>query len=195
MADGYNDLIVEVARRSGINEFPQNANRITRMAIRYLENRLRLEEMIGSGEAIANEDGRVEIGNSHILSFRYVTADNRYLAQLPFLLNDAIGFTYTRGDDYIISTEAEKNHEYQYWVGIKNPAVTDSAGYDLMSFDYDMFFHAVLYHALRDANKYDEAGPVAETLIGMIESEMTRSAVDKYSASSLFYGRARRYTP
>ena len=195
MADTWGDMINDVTRRSKIDDFPVNAKRIARQAVRYLDERLRLEEMVQAATGTADDDGRVAFGEDlNVVGIRTVRVGTLELQAVPDVQTYS-GYIYRRPNRYLDSSEAGKDHTIEYFEGVKDPADRASIGFDLLGFNYDILFNSVLFHALQDANRYDEIAPVAELLAGTIDRAEINSSLDKYRTNSMALGRGQGYAP
>ena len=195
MADAYQDLVVDVTRRSSVDDFPTNAPRITRTALRYLNERLRFEEMVKDAAIEATEDGRVNFTDDiKPIAIRNVVTGYYLLAPVSSV-NLFSGYKYVPGNDYFDTSEASTMHEFEYFERIKDPSDAGSVGFDLLAFNYDLFLNAVLFYALRDANRYEDAGPVSELLGGTIDRLELNSSLERYRDQSIPLSYGKGYTP
>lgn len=185
MADSYTDLVVEVTRRSRIDRFPQNAARITRKALRHLNARLRLEQMSLTGQGETNDEGAMAIP-SDVYALRKLTTDRYVLLQVSRLQPGQKGYVFDYGRPFLVSSEVETAHYYEYWQRLRDPSnENDSLGFDMLSFNYDLLCDAVLYHALFDSREYDAAAAVAEQLSAALTNEESRSVAARYANHSM----------
>lgn len=188
------DLINTVTERSGLDDFPTNAERLLESSSRYLNKRLRLNSMLTTDQGTTDADGYLAFdwatenrAESNVIELYQVVAGANRLRRISQVEKarryegyieheEARGFT---------TTAPETDIEYSYYRKIKHPMREQTGFYDLFAVDPELFVEAGLLHALIDAGRPQELEGVSALLVGQIEALNLNDEFERYGSRSM----------